>query len=91
MHEMIKAGLAGDLEKAREYNNLLLPLHQKLFVEANPIPVKWAVAQMGLIEEGIRLPLTELSPQFHEVVREAMRSAQITATGSMRLVEGKRA
>ena len=91
MHEMIKAGLAGDLEKAREYNNLLLPLHQKRFVEANPIPVKWAVAQMGLIEEGIRLPLTELSPQFHDVVREAMRSAQIAATGSMRLVEGKRA
>ena len=46
---------------------------------------------VSVIEEGIRLPLTELSPQFHDVVREAMRSAQITATGSMRLVEGKRA
>jgi 4-hydroxy-tetrahydrodipicolinate synthase len=91
MHDMIKAAIAGDLAKAIECNNLLLPLHQKLFVEANPIPVKWAVAQMGLIEEGIRLPLTELSPQFHDIVREAMRAAQIRPAGNLRLVEGKSA
>src|SRR5216683_2922043 len=60
MHEMCSAALAGDLKKARELNFKLLGLHTKLFAEANPIPVKWAVAQMGLIGMGIRLPLTPL-------------------------------
>jgi 4-hydroxy-tetrahydrodipicolinate synthase len=89
MHEMCAAALAGDVNKARELNFKLLPLHSKLFVEANPIPVKWAAAQMGLIGMGIRLPLTPLSQQFHEVVREAMRQADITAPGGLRVVEGK--
>jgi len=89
MHEMCAAALAGDLKKAREFNFKLLPLHSKLFVEANPIPVKWAAAQMGLIGMGIRLPLTPLSQQFHEVVREAMRQADITAPSGLRVVEGK--
>ncbi len=89
MHDMIAAALAGDLAKARECNNRLLPLHQKLFVEANPIPVKWAVAQMGLIGEGIRLPLTAMSPQFHDIVREAMRAADIRLAGELRKVEGR--
>jgi len=86
---MCAAALAGDLPKARELNFKLLGLHTKLFVEANPIPVKWAVAQMGLIGMGIRLPLTPLSQPFHEVVREAMRQADIKLSSGLRVVEGK--
>jgi 4-hydroxy-tetrahydrodipicolinate synthase len=89
MHQMCVAALAGDVKKAREINFKLLPLHQKLFVEANPIPVKWAVAQMGLIGAGIRLPLTPMSAQFSEVVAEAMRHAGIALPGNLRVVEGK--
>jgi 4-hydroxy-tetrahydrodipicolinate synthase len=77
MREMCAAALAGDAAKACESNNRLLPLHHHLFVEANPIPVKWAVQQMGLIKGGIRLPLTPLSAACHEQVREAMRHAGI--------------
>jgi 4-hydroxy-tetrahydrodipicolinate synthase len=79
MHEMCSAALSGDVARARELNQRLLPLHRDLFVEANPIPVKWAVQQMGLIRSGIRLPLTPLSPAFHEQVRTAMRHAGIGA------------
>ena len=79
MHDLCAAALAGDVVKARETNNRLLPLHRNLFLEANPIPVKWAVQQMGLIEGGIRLPLTPLSAASHEQVREAMRHAGIRA------------
>ena len=57
MHQMCAAALVGDVKRAREINLRLLPLHQHLFVEANPIPVKWALAEMGLIEHGLRLPL----------------------------------
>lgn len=89
MHAMSAAALAGDVANARTLHFKLLPLHMKLFVEANPIPVKWAVAQMGLIGTGIRLPLTPLSPQFHDVVREAMRAADIAFPGALRVVEGK--
>jgi len=89
MREMCAAALSGDIARAREANNRLLGLHTKLFVEANPIPVKWALAQMGLIEPGIRLPLVPLSANFHEVVREAMRQAGIQVTSGLRLVEGK--
>jgi 4-hydroxy-tetrahydrodipicolinate synthase len=89
MHDMCAAGLAGDLAKARELHFKLLGLHTKLFVEANPIPVKWAVAQMGLIGMGIRLPLTPLSQQFHETVREAMWQADIKIPAGLRVVEGK--
>jgi 4-hydroxy-tetrahydrodipicolinate synthase len=77
MHEMCSAALSGDVGRARETNHRLLPLHRDLFVEANPIPVKWAVQQMGLIKGGIRLPLTPLSPACHEQVRAAMRHAGI--------------
>ena len=77
MHEMCIAAFAGDLDTARALNNKLLRLHVNLFVEANPIPVKWAVAQMGLIESGIRLPLTPLSAEYHQLIREAMQSANI--------------
>ena len=89
MREMCAAALSGDIARAREANNRLLGLHTKLFVEANPIPVKWALAQMGLIEPGIRLPLVPLSANFHEVVREAMRQAGIQVKSGLRLVEGK--
>jgi 4-hydroxy-tetrahydrodipicolinate synthase len=77
MHDMCSAALAGNAGAARELNNRLLPLHRQLFVEANPIPVKWAVEQMGLIKGGIRLPLTPLSSAYHEQVREAMQHAGI--------------
>lgn len=76
-HEMCSAALAGNAAAARELNNRLLPLHRQLFVEANPIPVKWAVEQMGLIKSGIRLPLTPLSAVYHQQVREAMQHAGI--------------
>jgi len=90
MHEMCAAALAGDLARAREANYKLLGLHKQLFLEANPIPVKWAVAQLGLIEGGIRLPLTPLSAQFQEAVREAMREAGVLPqAGGLRLVEGR--
>jgi len=77
MHEMCVAARAGNLQAAREINNLLLPLHSKLFVEANPIPVKWACAELGLIKTGLRLPLTALSAAQHDVVRDAMRHAKL--------------
>jgi 4-hydroxy-tetrahydrodipicolinate synthase len=75
MHEMYAAALAGDLPRARELNFKLLGLHRHLFCEANPIPAKWAVQQLGLIGGGMRLPMTPLSPEFHDRVRDAMREA----------------
>lgn len=77
MHDMCTAAFSGNLAAARQLNNKLLGLHADLFVEANPIPVKWAVAQMGLIGSGIRLPLTPLSSQYHALIRAAMRQADI--------------
>jgi 4-hydroxy-tetrahydrodipicolinate synthase len=75
MHKMSAAALTGDLAQAREINFRLLSLHQKLFVEANPIPVKWALASMGRIEDSIRLPLTSLSAGHHDTIRNALREA----------------
>ncbi len=75
MHEMCAAAVAGDAKQAIALNNRLIGLHQKLFVEANPIPVKWALARMGRIGEGIRLPLTLLSPAHHDTVTGALREA----------------
>ena len=89
MHQMCAAALAADVKLARELNFRLLPLHQKLFVEANPIPVKWALAQMGRIGPGLRLPLTPLSAQYHEIVIEALREAGIAPPGGLRVIEGK--
>lgn len=77
MHDMCAAAFAGDLATARAINANLFGLHQKLFVEANPIPVKWAAAHMGLIGEGIRLPLTPLSATYHDVLQAAMRQAEL--------------
>lgn len=90
MQEMCAAALAGDLARARDANNRLLGLHTKLFVEANPIPVKWALAQMGMIGSGLRLPMVPLSANYHEIVRDAMRQAGIQVKmNELRSVEGK--
>jgi 4-hydroxy-tetrahydrodipicolinate synthase len=72
---MCAAALAGDVITARECNNRMLGLHRKLFVEANPIPTKWALAEMGMIKNELRLPLVPLSPQFHQTVRAALSEA----------------
>jgi len=78
MHEMCVAAMAGDIQRAIELNNRLLGLNNKLFVEPNPVPVKWALAEMGMMPSGIRLPLAPLSAQFHDVVRGALREAGIS-------------
>lgn len=77
MHEMCVAAIAGDADKARLINDKLAALHQYLFSESNPIPVKWALHEMGLIPEGIRLPMTVLSEQFHQPVRDALAAAGV--------------
>jgi 4-hydroxy-tetrahydrodipicolinate synthase len=77
MHEACAAALAGDFETARALDAALQPLHKDLFVEANPIPVKWAVARMGLIGSAIRLPLVDLTPMHHDTVLRAMRAAGV--------------
>ncbi|CAK9890784.1 4-hydroxy-tetrahydrodipicolinate synthase [Pseudomonas wadenswilerensis] len=73
MADLCEAALAGNAEKARAINEQLMPLHKDLFIEANPIPVKWALVEMGLMHKGIRLPLTWLSESCHDTVRQAMR------------------
>jgi len=75
MSEMVAAALAGDGSEAQRLDERLSALHRELFVEANPIPVKWALAQMGLIASGIRLPLTPLAAQYQAGVRAAARAA----------------
>lgn len=75
MHKMCAAALAGDFDSANAINEFLLPLHSNLFLEANPIPVKWAMQEMGKIGSGIRLPLTPLAEQYHQPLRNAMTSA----------------
>ncbi len=77
MHEMCALARAGKEPEARAINERLMGLHKNLFVEANPIPVKWALNEMGLIKGGIRLPLTPLSSKYHETVRQAMRTAGV--------------
>ena len=75
MAKMCDAALSGRLEEARSANATLMPLHTKLFVEANPIPVKWALAEMGLIGGTLRLPLAPLAAPYHNTVRTALREA----------------
>ena len=77
MSELCAAAMAGDRAKAQAINEPLLGLHDNLFLEANPIPVKWALQQMGLIEAGIRLPLTPFSEQYHGPLMAAMKSSGI--------------
>lgn len=73
MHEMCQAALAGNRDEAMRINAQLMPLHKNLFLEANPIPVKWALMEMGMISTGIRLPMTLLSEQYHPALRDAMK------------------
>jgi len=75
MHDLCAAAVAGDVALTRSINRKLAALNKLLFIEANPIPVKWAVAQLGLTELGYRLPLTPLSAQYHDVVRNALKDA----------------
>jgi len=77
MHDMCSAALNGDKETAQQVNEPLLGLHKNLFLEANPIPVKWALYEMGLITSGIRLPMTVLSDQYQDTVRQALKQANI--------------
>jgi 4-hydroxy-tetrahydrodipicolinate synthase len=77
MHELCAAAMRGDRAVAEAINNRLDILHRTLFVEANPIPVKWALYEMGMIPPGIRLPLTPLSDRYHETIRQALRQAGV--------------
>lgn len=73
VHELCAAALASDQSRADELNTLLMPLYKVLFVESNPIPLKWAMCQMGLVPAGIRLPLTTLSGAYQSTVRAALQ------------------
>lgn len=77
MQAMCQAARSGEVVKACEINAKLFGLHQKLFVEANPIPVKWVLQEMGMIQGGIRLPLVNLSAQYHDELRAAMKAAGV--------------
>ena len=77
---MCKAVADGDIEKATEIDENLLPLNTALFVESNPIPVKWALHEMGLLSPAIRLPLTTYASEFHDQMKDAMKKAGIAAT-----------
>jgi 4-hydroxy-tetrahydrodipicolinate synthase len=75
MHELCVAAMAGNVQKAMDIQFKLMPMHKNLFVEANPIPVKWAMARMGLCGGALRLPMTELSKSQQPVVEAAMRAS----------------
>ncbi len=77
MHLMCKAAIEGDRKLAEEYDNKIIGLHRDLFLESNPIPVKWALNKMGLIKEGIRLPLTIFSEEHHEKLLSSMKMAEV--------------
>jgi 4-hydroxy-tetrahydrodipicolinate synthase len=78
MHDMCVAALAGRHAEAAALNEKLMPLHLAMFVEPNPIPVKWAVARLGLMERGIRLPLTWLSEHLEGELLAAMKATGVT-------------
>jgi 4-hydroxy-tetrahydrodipicolinate synthase len=69
--------MTGKAEEARALNKRLAPLHQALFLESNPIPVKWALARKGRIGDHLRLPMTELAPAYHEQLLAAMQSLDL--------------
>jgi len=77
MHELCVAAMAGNVQKAMEIQFKLMPVHKNLFVEANPIPVKWAMARMGLCGGTLRLPMTELSKSQQPVVEAALRASEL--------------
>jgi 4-hydroxy-tetrahydrodipicolinate synthase len=75
MHELCLAAIAGDVKSAMKIQMQLLPLHKALFVESNPIPVKWAVARMGLCQQALRLPLTQLTAANQPALERVMQAA----------------
>lgn len=77
MHELCVAAMAGRVAEAVAINDKLIPLHNRLFVEPNPVPVKWALQQMGRIQSGIRLPLVPLGSASHESLRSALRESGV--------------
>jgi 4-hydroxy-tetrahydrodipicolinate synthase len=77
MHELCAAAIRGDVAAAIKINDRMLPLHNRLFVEPNPVPVKWAMVQMGLIQAGMRLPLAPLGAEFHDTVKAALRESGV--------------
>jgi len=77
MADMVAAALAGDSARAEQLDQPIAALHRDLFLEANPLPAQWALARMGLMESGIRLPLTELSAQYQPAVLAALRAAGV--------------
>ncbi len=77
MHELCVAAMAGRIDEAIAINNQLIPLHGKLFIEPNPVPVKWALAQMGRMKGGIRLPLVPLAASCEDAVRTALRESGV--------------
>lgn len=77
MHELCAAAMQGKVAEAVAINNKLLPLHNKLFIEPNPVPLKWAMTEMGLIPAGIRLPLVPLGADCHDTVRAALRESGV--------------
>ena len=79
MHLMCAAAISGDIVTARKINDRLFPLHTQLFVEPNPVPVKWLMSEQGLIPSGIRLPLVPLGAACHDVVRRAWQESGVFA------------
>jgi 4-hydroxy-tetrahydrodipicolinate synthase len=77
MHELCAAAIRGDVAAAIKINDRMLPLHNRLFVEPNPVPVKWAMVQMGLIQAGMRLPLAPLGAEYHDTVKAALRESGV--------------
>ena len=77
MHDICEAAMRGDIARAVEINNKVMALHGKLFCEPNPVPVKWALAEMGKMPPGLRLPLAPLGAEFHDTVRGALRDAGV--------------
>jgi 4-hydroxy-tetrahydrodipicolinate synthase len=73
MHELCVAAIAGDVRRAMEIQRKLMPVHKQLFVQANPIPLKWAMQRMGLCGGTLRLPMTPLEPEFAPALEDAMR------------------
>lgn len=80
--KMCHLALAGELDEARALNQQLMPLHEAMFLESNPIPVKWALAYMGKIDSGIRLPMTVLSARYHAQVKAALNSCGVVSDAS---------
>jgi len=78
LHELCALALAGRFEQARELDARLRNLHKSMFLESNPIPVKWSLARLGLIGDALRLPLTQLAPAYHEPLQQALREAGVS-------------